>query len=320
MRAAYCRPTISVIIPTYNCAHYIAESIQTVLLQTQPASQILIVDDGSIDNTQTVVEQFDDRRIQYIRNPHAGVSAARNKGLDLSNGEFIAFLDADDLWRPEMLERQLRILGQRCEIVYSFTNFVRFDNESRERLAEQFSYYDELNSLPLRFCDNRGSFLIEADAFESIVRFGEIPAYTQCMLFRTDLISDLRFNESLRICEDIEFVLRASLRGRAGGTFEVLADVRRHGSNVTKDTSLMALDKLAALLSIKQLPDTPARQAALNYRLIKGHIDAASSLINHGRLSEAARVYRDALTVSGSIVQKSKGLARLLYMLAKTVG
>jgi len=313
------RPTpaeVTVIIPTYNSAHYIVESIDTVLRQTHPASQIIVIDDGSSDNTGAIVTQYHDSRIQYISIPHAGVSAARNKGLDLATGNFIAFLDADDRWLPRMLERQLNILQQSDDIVYSFTNFIRFDQQSGAALGDQFTYYGELKTLNLIVREDHSDFIMDGDAFPSIVRFGEIPAYTQCMMFRADLIRDLRFNESLRKCEDTEFVLRAATRGRVAGTADILAEVRRHDSNITKDISMMSLDKLEALLSIKALPNTPSRHAAFNQRLIKAYIDAATTLIDNGRFTEASDYFRDALTVSGSVRQKAKGLARLLYTLA----
>jgi glycosyltransferase involved in cell wall biosynthesis len=311
---------VTVIIPTYNRENYIGESIDTVLSQTHPASQILIVDDGSTDNTRAIVANYHDSRIQYVSIPHAGVSAARNKGLDLATGKFIAFLDADDRWRPKMLERQLDILEQREDIVYSFTNFVRFDDASGAVLGDQFTYYGELKTLHLMSREDSPDFLLDGDAFPRIVSFGEIPAYTQCMLFRANLIRDLRFNQSLRKCEDAEFVLRATLRGRVAGTAEILADVRRHDSNMTRDISMMSLSKLEALLSIKALPDTPARSAAFNQRLIKAYIDAATTLVDSRRFAQAARYYGEALTVPGSARQKAKGLARILYTLATSFG
>lgn len=307
---------VSVIIPTYNSATYIVESIDSVLRQTHPASQILVIDDGSSDNTRALVTQYRDSRIQYISTPHAGVSAARNKGLDLAAGSFIAFLDADDRWRPKMLERQLSILLQSEEIVYSFTNFIRFDHQSGAVLGDQFTYYDELKTLSLIVHEGHSDFILDGDAFSSIVRFGEIPAYTQCMTFRADLIRDLRFNESLRKCEDTEFVLRATMRGRVAGTADVLAEVRRHNSNVTKDISLMSLNKLEALLSIRGLPNIPLHRAAFNRRLIKAYIDAATTLIDNRRFTEASRYFRDALAVPGPTQQKARGLGRLLYTLA----
>ena len=307
---------VTVIIPTYNSAHYIAESLDTVLRQTHPAAQILVIDDGSSDNTGAVVTQYHDSRIQYISIPHAGVSAARNKGLDLASGNFIAFLDADDRWRPRMLERQLNILQQSEDIVYSFTNFIRFDQQSGAVLGDQFAYHDELKTLNLIIREDHSYFILDGDAFPSIVRFGEIPAYTQCTMFRADLIRNLRFNEALRKCEDTEFVLRAAMRGRVAGTADVLAEVRRHDSNMTKDISMMSLVKLEALLSIKALPNTPSRRAAFNQRLIKAYIDAATILIDSGRFTEASGYFRNALAVSGSTRQKTRGLARLLYTLA----
>lgn len=98
-------PKISVIIPTYNRAHYVSQAIDSVLAQTFTDYEILVIDDGSIDNTKEVLQSYLDK-ITYIYQENKGVSAARNTGLRLARGEWIAFLDSDDIWLPEKLEVQ----------------------------------------------------------------------------------------------------------------------------------------------------------------------------------------------------------------------
>jgi len=99
--------SVSVIIPTHNRAHLVAEAIDSVLSQTFTDFELIVVDDGSIDNTEEVVRSFIDRRLKYLKQTNKGVSAARNTGIETAKGEFIAFLDDDDLFLPAKLSLQL---------------------------------------------------------------------------------------------------------------------------------------------------------------------------------------------------------------------
>lgn len=102
-------PKVSVIIPTYNRQDFVREAIASVLAQTYQDFELIVVNDGSEDDTQTVVQEFSAIApcIRYIFQPNQGVSAARNTGVALSVGAFVAFLDSDDLWQPDKLKRQL---------------------------------------------------------------------------------------------------------------------------------------------------------------------------------------------------------------------
>ena len=98
--------TVSVIIPTYNHARYIAQSIASALQQTHAPLEIIVVDDGSTDDTPAVLAAYSDP-VRVFRQQNAGVAAARNFGVSKARGEYVAFLDSDDLWHPEKLQRQL---------------------------------------------------------------------------------------------------------------------------------------------------------------------------------------------------------------------
>lgn len=105
------KPQISVIIPTYNRANLVGRSIQSVLSQTYRDFEVIIVDDASKDNTEDIIKNFYDKRIRYIRHTeNKGGSAARNTGIKLAKGEYIAFLDSDDEWMPEKLEKQMAVI------------------------------------------------------------------------------------------------------------------------------------------------------------------------------------------------------------------
>jgi glycosyltransferase involved in cell wall biosynthesis len=103
-------PTVSVVIPTYNRAHLINRSIQSVLDQTYQDFEIIVVDDASSDNTEEVVTSLDNERISYIRHEkNKGAAAARNTGIKLARGYYIAFQDSDDIWLQEKLEKQMKV-------------------------------------------------------------------------------------------------------------------------------------------------------------------------------------------------------------------
>lgn len=105
-------PTVSVIIPAYNRAHVIGQAIQSVLGQTRQDFEIIVIDDASIDNTEEMVRSFTDSRIRYLRHEqNYGAPQARNSGAEAAAGSFLAFLDSDDIWYPEYLERQLGLLA-----------------------------------------------------------------------------------------------------------------------------------------------------------------------------------------------------------------
>jgi glycosyltransferase involved in cell wall biosynthesis len=100
-------PLVSVIIPVYNYDRYLAETVESVLSQTYQHLEVIVVDDGSTDRSGEVAKSFADRGVRYCHQVHSGIGPTRNKGVELARGDFIAFLDADDRWPLEKIERQL---------------------------------------------------------------------------------------------------------------------------------------------------------------------------------------------------------------------
>ena len=115
--------TISVVIPAYNAAEYIGRAIDSVLAQTRRPDEIIVVDDGSTDDTAGIVETYGSQ-VRLIRQENAGVSAARNTGINAATGEWIAFLDSDDEWLKEKLQLQVELLGRNPDLVWSTANFI----------------------------------------------------------------------------------------------------------------------------------------------------------------------------------------------------
>ena len=122
---------VSIIMPTYNCGRFIAESIRSVISQTYTNWELIIVDDCSTDNTAETVASFKDSRIHYQRNAHnSGAAVTRNTALRIAKGRYIAFLDSDDLWAPDKLARQIAFMEQHG---YAFTyhEYIEIDEASK---------------------------------------------------------------------------------------------------------------------------------------------------------------------------------------------
>jgi len=126
-------PTVSVIIPTYNRAHLIGRSIKSVLSQSYQDFEIIIVDDGSTDNTEEVVSSFNDERIRYIRHgENKGEAAARNMGIRVARGKYIASQDSDDEWLPEKLAKQIELLKNTPpKVGVAYTGFWKIENNEK---------------------------------------------------------------------------------------------------------------------------------------------------------------------------------------------
>lgn len=122
---------VSIIMPSYNTGAFIKETIDSVLAQTYSDWELLIIDDASTDETDKVVTEYQDERIHYIKNEkNAGAAVSRNRALREAKGKWIAFLDSDDLWKPEKLEKQIAFMKQNhCH--FSYTNYCEIDEKSQ---------------------------------------------------------------------------------------------------------------------------------------------------------------------------------------------
>jgi len=118
-------PVVSIVIPSYNCARYIAETLGSVVHQTMPDWEVVVVDDGSSDETVRIASTFDPR-VRVIEQRNAGVCVARNHGFEASRGRFLCFLDHDDYWFPEKLERQLGWMARRPELGVVYSNCINW--------------------------------------------------------------------------------------------------------------------------------------------------------------------------------------------------
>ncbi len=144
-------PIISVVIPCYNAEKYIKETIESVLNQDNENFELIIVDDGSQDDSEKIIKSFKDKRIRYIYQKNAGVSAARNKGITNAFGRYIAFLDSDDLFLEANLRKKIEILESNKSISLIHSAEIKFDTFTQEIIeivkGKQGEVLDDLLSL-----------------------------------------------------------------------------------------------------------------------------------------------------------------------------
>lgn len=122
---------VSIIVPVYNAAKFIKETVASITAQTFTDWELLLVENGSTDSTPEILEGFTDERIKVIRmGTNSGAAKARNRGMELAEGRFVTYLDADDLWKPEKLEKQLAFMKQK-EVAFSFTGYEFADENAK---------------------------------------------------------------------------------------------------------------------------------------------------------------------------------------------
>jgi glycosyltransferase involved in cell wall biosynthesis len=303
--------SVSVIMPSYNCGRFIGEAIGSIRAQTVAPEQIIVVDDGSTDDTEQVVRGFDDPRILYIKQPNSGVASARNVGLNAARCDFVTFLDADDRWRPHFIERMSNFLIAVPTVSAAFANFVRFNHGSGELMSDQFRLYPRELRHPFGHIPQRR-------AFTTLVACGEIPGYTQTMMFRRSLIDGVRF-PPLALGDDSNFALQTFLRGDVAFTDEVLAEIRRHDTNSTRDYREMVVHTLAGLKLLAPHVTGESNIAAYRDRLIRAHVNAALYQTLTGRMRSGLRDYRDGLRVPGAWFRKIKGSLRMALAIPRAL-
>ncbi|HZF01834.1 MAG TPA: glycosyltransferase [Methylomirabilota bacterium] len=189
-------PLVSVIIPVFNRAHCVANAVESVLAQTFRNFEIIAVDDGSTDGTAEVLEKFGDQ-IRLLRQKNRGVSAARNAGIRAARGKWIAFLDSDDRWFPEKLDRQLAAM-EKYPVKMSFTRCMNAQGELLRDI--------EFVSAALREPE---IFLVE-NAVDSICLSPRHPLI-QTMIVEKEILENTGlFDESFHAAEDAELIFRLS--------------------------------------------------------------------------------------------------------------
>lgn len=201
---------VSVVIPTYNRANVVVNAITSVLGQTRSPLEVVVVDDGSRDDTGARVRALADPRLRYLRQDNAGVSAARNAGVRASRGDVVAFLDSDDLWKPEKLAHDLAVFARHPEVDAVFTDLEKHDGDvyvgSFARDCPPFAALLEARA-------GTGTVVFTAREMR-LVLLEEVPIMPSAFAIRRRMFDRLGgFDTTWRSWEDWELFLRLTAAG-----------------------------------------------------------------------------------------------------------
>ncbi len=250
-------------MPVYNGARYIAKALASVLEQTSPAAEILVVDDGSDDDTAAIAESMG---ATVVRQPQRrGVSAARNTGIARASESWIAFLDADDLWRAQKLERQWRAVSAATDCGFCFTDYYECDENDVDRLPSLFA---EHWNYPHVVKHEIGDRMFRCDT-ESLNRAQLQWNFIQpsALLVRKDVVTAVGgFDGTLTHYEDYELYLRLYRAANAVVIEIPLTGYRRHGAQASRDLLKAALNERAVAERVLAQPSRYLELTAAHYR------------------------------------------------------
>jgi len=279
---------VSVIMPVFNAGQFIAEAVDSVIKQTFNRWELIIVNDGSTDDTRSIAEKYvaADARIKLITQENKKLSAARNTGITAAKGEWIAFLDADDFWVPEKLEKQLAATEKHPAAGVIFSDgFVFYNND-----VKTAQHYGTVVG-----------YFAPADIYKLEYRGNYIPVLS-VLVKKKELDTVGPQDEKLRACEDWDYWLRLALQGVSFyGMEEKLFYYRKHASNMSNDNSLMSLANSAIFIKNfkRELLSTE------DISRITGFVNRTiCSFIKPGKINEALFLNNGMYNISGHGLRK----------------
>lgn len=290
-------PRISVVIPTYNNAGYIRQALQSVFAQSFTDYDVLVVDDGSTDDTRGVVAEYGSR-VQYVYQPNQGLAVARNTGLRTVTGEYLTYLDADDIWEPANLEVKSAVLAAHPELGGVFSEFLIFD-EGGVRFPrgtkELFPFFGRTgrdfatvfaHQVTVDVPGGHPASLRYGPVFESLF-WGNFILPTSMVFHRERARQVGEFRPELRTQQDYEYWLRFSQRYPLAYVDAVLARYRRHPNQLTDHSRIGNI-----------------------FRAVNGIIDQyEQDFAQRGRSAEFARRKAELLTELGKVyIAQGRGL------------
>jgi len=286
---------VSVIVPTYNCGTWLAECLQSVLKQSQRPDEIIVIDDGSTDNTVEIVQKYLPE-IMFIQQENQGQAAARNNAAAKATGDWLAFLDADDVWLPHKMERQLEYLRQnpRFSMIVS-DMFEGADPESKTK------------SLFSKFAD-----IEEGKIFGRLLRSSYI--FPSTMLIKKSVFDQYDgFDNSLRFMEDTDLYMKIARDHEIGVIKEQLVFRRRHSTSISKnDGALLMKANFYPSAEERFGPFTPEERALIQLHWLESTFAAGYESLLLGKQSLALSCFWRCLSHRYRVVTSLRCLVAAL--------
>ena len=287
-------PLVSVIIPNYNHARFVGDAIQSVLDQTYKNYEIIVVDDGSTDNSREVISQFGDK-VQCIHQKNAGLSAARNTGIKASKGSLIGVLDADDMYGPMFLETLVGELQA---------------NPSADGVYCGYQFVDEKNSL-LPQIENRP---VASDELHTALLDGNFFVPESIFLRRHVYDAVGLFDEALRACEDWDVWLRATKKFKIIHSHEILTRHRVLAGSMSTDPLRMLTARLTVLSKHVGEEPTVSGSSTAHRAYGRAYLGSCVEYVQYGNTDRAyecfqklAKIYPSLLTEVDTFYQLGCG-------------
>jgi len=241
-------PLVSIVLPTFGRLPYLRLTIDSVYRQTCSQWELIISDDGSDAETREYLRSLaSDPRVKLVWLSHTGIpSAVRNAALAEAQAQYVAFLDSDDLWAPQKLERQLQRLRARPDCRWSYTGFTQIDAAGQPLVNAAHGTWQPL----------------EGSIFDALVLGPSLPIRTPAVMAARELVERVgRFDESIRSGEDYDLWLRLALESEVAVLDEPLVQVRRHELNHSQDWEIAYIGRDYSLAKLQ--PSVDARRRSL---------------------------------------------------------
>jgi alpha-1,3-rhamnosyltransferase len=257
------RPRLSAFVPAYNYEKYIGQTLRSIFAQTHPPDELLVIDDGSKDGSAKVIEgALKDCPFpsEFISRPNKGLSATLNEGLAKTNGDYFAYLGADDIWLPEFIKERIRLLESRPEAVLAYGHAYAVDGETRifESTADGDTY-----------TGGAATLLLER----------ALAPVSSTVCYRRSILERYGWNENSRL-EDFELYLYLVREGPFAFDPQVLSVWRMHGNNASRDTRWMLDECLAAHRRVAEKVGQP--ESSLKRAEAKTSLEYAVLLARNG--------------------------------------
>ena len=271
-------PKVSVIIPVYNGEKYVSDAIESVLNQTYKNIEVIIVDDGSTDNTFEKIKPYLSK-IKYIYQENAGLCRTRNKGILNSTGELIAFLDHDDIWLSEKTEKQVNYLlaNPQYKFIHCSVKYINYQGE----IIKPSGYWGKLKL--------NGEV---KNIKEIFMHYAMLPS---TMMVKRQLLDEVGlWNHTFSHCEGYDLCLRIAREYYLGYINEALVLYRLHDSNASKDVIGFDLNRINIIETfLEKYPDVHKiiHKRNITYRLFNLYLDMAKTFLWTGNYTEAKKFF-----------------------------